>query len=227
MSGAGAVYVFINTNGQWVQDAYIKASNTGGDDLFGTALAISGDGNVLAVSARREDSNGIGVNPPAENDNSAEDTGAAYVFMREIGVWIQTSYIKPSNTVRNEFFGTSMDLSAAGDLLVVGADGEDSLATGINGDQTQGANVEVGAAYVFRRIAGTADWVQQSYVKATNSDQGILGFGRELSFGAALTLSADGSALAIGGYRDNSDATGINGDQVNQNATQSGAVYVY
>jgi hypothetical protein len=227
-AGTGAVYVFANTNGQWRQDTYVKPSNTDADDMFGSALAISADGNVLAVGARREDGGGIGVNPPAQTDNSANDAGAVYVYTRDNGLWIQTAYIKASNTVRTEFFGTALDLNDDGSLLAVGAEGEDSMAIGINGDQTQGVNVEVGAAYVFQRVPNSFNWVQLSYVKATNSDQSsYVGFGRELSFGNSVSLNGDGHTLAIGAYRDNSDATGINGDPVNENARHSGAAFVY
>jgi hypothetical protein len=113
-------------------------------------------------------------------------------------------------------------------LLVVGAFGEDSMAVGINGDQTQDINVDVGAAYVFRQLGSPADWEQLSYAKATNSDRSSAGIGgRELSFGNSLDISDDGQVLAVGAYRDNSDATGINGDQVNEDARLSGAVFVY
>ena len=225
-SGAGAVYVFVDDNGQWLEDAYIKASNTDADDLFGSTLDLSADGELLAVGARREDSNAIGVDPPGESDNSAEDSGAVYVFNREIGQWAQRAYLKASNTDRTERFGGSLSLSADGFVLAVGAEGEDSIAVGINGDQTQGINVDVGAAYVFTRVP-LGDWTQTSYVKATNSDQSSTGFGRELSFGVSVSLSDDGQALAVGAYRDNSDATGINGDEVNEDARQSGAVFLY
>ncbi|HEX4950464.1 MAG TPA: FG-GAP repeat protein, partial [Blastocatellia bacterium] len=59
------------------QQAYLKASNPGTTDEFGHALAISGD--TVVVSARFEDSNATGINGD-QNDNSATDAGAAYVF---------------------------------------------------------------------------------------------------------------------------------------------------
>jgi len=102
------------------------------------------------------------------------------------------------------------------------------MAVGINGDQAQEINVDVGATYVFRQLGSPADWEQLSYAKATNSDQSSAGIGgRELSFGNSLDMSDDGQVLAVGAYRDNSDATGINGDQVNEDARLSGAVFVY
>src|SRR5690554_5224995 len=48
---SGAVYLYQRTDGNWVPQAYIKASNAGANDLFGTSLALSADGNTLAVGA--------------------------------------------------------------------------------------------------------------------------------------------------------------------------------
>jgi hypothetical protein len=53
---AGAAYVFARTGSTWSQQAYIKAPNTDPGDWLGYALALSGDGNTLAVGAPLEDS---------------------------------------------------------------------------------------------------------------------------------------------------------------------------
>jgi hypothetical protein len=78
VTDSGAVYVFTRTGATWTQQAYVKASNTGVDDGFGTSVALSGD--TLAVGAPTEDGNGNGVNSGAEADNSASDSGAVYVL---------------------------------------------------------------------------------------------------------------------------------------------------
>src|SRR5690349_11386016 len=46
---SGAVYVFVRRNGAWAQQAYVKASNAGQSNLFGMSVAVSADGNTLAV----------------------------------------------------------------------------------------------------------------------------------------------------------------------------------
>ena len=89
-------------------------------------------------------------------------------------------------------------------------------ATGINGDQTDNSAFESGAVYVFTRTAGV--WSQQAYVKASNTEA-------EDFFGVSVALS--GGTLAVGALNESSAATGINGNQVNNGASQSGAVYVY
>src|SRR2546427_13139595 len=53
--------------------AYIKASNTGAADEFGFAVALSGDGNTLAVGATGEASAATGTG----GDHAANTAGAA------------------------------------------------------------------------------------------------------------------------------------------------------
>src|SRR5919108_293261 len=79
--GAGAVYVYTRGVAGWSQQAYIKASNTDQDDQFGFNVALSADGNTLAVSAPYEDSAATGINGN-QADNSMAKSGAVYVFTR-------------------------------------------------------------------------------------------------------------------------------------------------
>jgi len=219
-SAAGAVYVFVRDgSGAWTQQAYVKASNTGADDLFGFSLALSGDGNTLAVGAYREDSAATGIGGD-QNDNSASDAGAVYVFVRDgSGAWTQQAYVKASNTEAADFFGFSLALSDDGNTLAVEASGEDSAATGIGGDQNDNNAADAGAVYVFVRN-GSGAWTQQAYVKASNAEAADF-------FGNSLALSADGGTLAVGAYLEDSNATGIGGNQADNSAPGSGAVYVF
>src|SRR5262249_44265265 len=127
---SGAAYVFVRTGETWTQEAYLKASNTGSNDLFGQSVAISGD--TLVIGAAGESSTATGVNGN-QTDDAAASAGAAYVFARNGGSWIQEAYLKASNRGANDFFGYSVAISD--DTVVVGAPQESSHATGINGDQ--------------------------------------------------------------------------------------------
>jgi hypothetical protein len=80
--GAGAVYVFSNKNGNWAQQAYIKASNAEAGDYFGSAIDLSADGSILVVGAYAEASSATQINGD-EDDNSAPQAGAVYVFTRD------------------------------------------------------------------------------------------------------------------------------------------------
>lgn len=226
--GAGAVYVFTRSGGTWSQQAYVKASNTEAGDQFGSSVALSTDGNTLAVGAIAEDSFATGIDGDQAN-NAGTNTGAVYVFTRIGAVWTQQAYIKASNPDFSDNFGRAVALGAGGDTLAVSAPGEDSNATGINGDQANDQAGASGAVYVFVRAGST--WSQQAYVKASNTGASDL-FGTGISVSgnissSALALSTDGNTLVVGAAAEDSNATGINGDGTNNAAGGSGAAYVF
>jgi hypothetical protein len=214
---AGAVYVFVRSGTQWVPQVYLKASNARAGDAFGFAVALSADGNTLAVSANFEDSGASGIGG-AQADDSADGAGAVYVFGRRGTVWSQQAYVKASNTGEGDRFGYAVALSADGGTLAVGAIGEDSSATGIDGDPADNSAAQAGAAYVFARNG--ASWSQQAYLKASNAQAGDL-------FGFCLDLSDDGATLAVCAYDEDSSAQGVNGDQTSNASGGSGAAYVF
>ncbi len=213
----GAAYVFTRSGGIWSQQAYINASNAEPGDGFGHTVTLSADGNTLAVGSIFEDSNATGIDGN-QADNSASQSGAAYVFTRSGAVWSQQAYVKASNTGAGDLFGYAVSLSANGNTLAVGAYLEASSATGINGNQADNSAGSAGAVYAFTRT-GTV-WSQQAYVKASNTETGD-------GFGISVALSADGNALAVGAYTESSNATGINGNQTDNSASQSGAAYTF
>jgi hypothetical protein len=205
----------------WKQAAYIKASNPGEGHQFGYAVALSGDGNTLAVGAQMEDSGATGINGN-QADHSVFSAGALYVFARSaIGSWSQQAYVKASNPRADDQFGSAVALSADGNTLAVSAPYENSGATGINGNQTDTSMADAGAVYVFARSGST--WSQQAYVKASNTGEKDEGD----QFGYSIALSGDGNMLAVGAIGEDSSATGVNGDQANNAANGSGAVYLF
>ena len=199
----GAVYAFFRTGTNWLQQAYIKASDAGTHthENFGYSVSLSVDGNTLAVS-----------NPMFK----------LYVFIRSGSSWSQQAYVKPSNWTNTtgllDVVGNSVSLSADGNTIAIGRKSDPSNATEINGDQTDSSAGGSGAVYIYTR-SGTI-WSQQAYIKASNvatSDQ----------FGYSVSLSADGNGLAVGAIGEDSNTTGINSDQTNNSASSSGAAYVF
>jgi hypothetical protein len=225
---AGAVYVYTRGGGSWAQQAYLKASNAGSGDHFGNAVALSADGNTLAVGAFWESSGATGVNGD-QNDNSIPQAGAVYVFTRSSGAWTQQAYIKASNTGRRgegllpgegDQFGFSIALSGDGNTLAVGAGSEDGAAQGAASNPQNDSFNSAGAVYVFSRTGGV--WTQQAYVKADASTNTGLGD----QFGYAVSLNADGTTLAVGVYDESGSSRTINGP-VDRGRGGSGAVYVF
>lgn len=211
---AGAAYLFRRgPDGDWQQEAYVKASNTGDGDELGGAVAISGQ--LAAVAASGENGGAAGVDGD-ELDNSLLDAGAVYLFERDDSDrWSQVAYIKASNPDSNDRFGASIALD--GNLLVVGAPGEDSAALGVDGNELDNSRSDAGAAYVFERDTD-GDWFQVAYIKATNT-------GDDDFFGSAVALQ--GNVLAVGAPGENSSATGIDGDELDNSLANAGATYVF
>ena len=208
---AGAVYVYTRSGATWLQQAYVKASNTRPSAIFGYSIALSGD--TLAVGSYQESSGATGVNG-SQADTSAPNSGAVYVFTRSGTTWAQQAYVKASNTRPGALFGVAVALS--GDTLAVGSYNESSNATGINGNQADTSSASAGAVYVFTRSG--AAWSQQAYVKASNTRA-------VASFGSSVALSGD--TLAVGSSNESSGATGIDGNQLDTSGPGAGAVYVF
>jgi hypothetical protein len=224
-SGSGAVYVFVRNGNIWSQQAYLKASNTDAFDHFGRSVSISE--NTLVVSAPREDSDATGVNGD-ENDNSATNSGAAYVFVRIGNTWSQQAYLKSSNTFGlkkvNPFGGFGTSVSVSGNTLVIGDPSESSAARDVNGDQNDNSAPGSGASYVFVRNGNT--WSQQAYLKASNTAiERDLVFRNGDGFGASVSIS--GNTLVVGAASEDSNATGVNGNQDDNSEDNSGAAYIF
>ncbi len=199
-ANSGAAYVFQhNADNSW-SEKYLKAANAETQDSFGSSVALSRDGKVVAVGAPYESSNG------SATDNSRANSGAAYVFAAATGA--QQAYLKASTIAAQDNFGAALALDSTGTTLAVGAPYESSTAK------------DAGATYVFSRADANASWGPSPRVKAQNSDQND-------DFGMALALSGDGHTLVVGAIGESSKATGVNGDQSDNSMDGVGAAYVF
>jgi len=170
-SNQGAVYVFDWSGSAWIErTTALTASDAGASDYFGTTVALSADGTVLAVGA-------FGWDGPG-----GDDQGAVYVFDWSGSAWVErTTALTASDAGKSDYFGISVALSADGTVLAIGA---------YSWDGPGGANQ--GAVYVF-------DWSGSAWVERTTaltaSDAGAYDY-----FGMYVALSADGSVLAVGAH---------------------------
>ena len=217
-SESGAVYVFKRSGTTWAQEAYIKAPNANAGDSFGYSVAISGD--TIVVGANGEDSNQTTITngTSASTDNSALSAGAVYVFKRTGTNWAQEAYIKAPNAEAGDSFGYSVAIS--GDTIVVGANGEDSLQDSVtNGTTASASNIasSSGAAYVFKRTGTT--WAQEAFIKAPNVD---------VSDGFGKSVAISGDSILVSADKEDSNQTTVTVNATsNNNASDSGAVYLY
>ncbi|WP_264408092.1 hypothetical protein [Vibrio owensii] len=214
---SGAVYVYRKTNGIWNEVAYLKAPNADDKDEFGYAIALSGDGNTLAVSTINEASSATGIDGN-QFDNLAPASGAVYLYVNSGSSWQSQAYIKSSNSNLVDSFGFSVSLDSGGTTLLVGAPGESSSAQSINGDETDNTGSLSGAAYVFE--LQNNQWAQTAYLKSTNSD-------KLDSFGYDVSLSEDGLTAIVGSPGEDSNTTSVNGDEMDNSSDNSGAAYVF
>lgn len=212
-ANAGAVYIFVRDDqGNWSQQAYIKASNPGASDDFGRYLDL--DQDTLVVGATREDSSNSGVNGTPSDANTTDNYGAAYVFERDSNAnWSQTAYLKAGNPGTGDLFGF---VSLSNDVIAVGAPGENSQTQGINTTPDNNGSFN-GAVYIFARNS-QGNWQQEAYIKSShNLDADYFG----------ISVSLSGDTLAVSAAGDDNTNTGINPNTSFSSGQNSGAVYIY
>lgn len=182
--GRGAAYVYRHNGSSWVLDKRLTASDGDKFDAFGTAVAISGEGNHVLVGATGED------RPDAGGTVLAN--GAVYAYTYTGANWAETDKIRPFADYQNDVFhkfGSSIAVDHFGNTAVIGAPGADPIAK------------DEGAAYIFTR-AGTA-WTKI----ATLTD--IYG-GEGDEFGTSVAIDGNGAVVMVGApYADtNADDAG-------------------
>lgn len=222
-SNAGSAYVFVRSGALWSKETYLQPLATPPVSAgmfqaidFGASVALSANGDTLAVGAPNENSAATGLGGDA-TDTTAPGAGAAFLFSRSAATWSQDVYVKAPNTRKMAGFGSAVALSADGRELAVGSPGESSAARGLDGDAADTNAPGAGALYVFARSAA---WSQRAYLKASTSQA-------DSNAGRAVAVSADGATIAIGAPHESSNAKGVNGDQSNAFANGSGAAYVF
>ena|GEM_PF-1176658 len=226
LSGLGAAYVFVNSNGTWTQEAKLLASDGAANDHFGHSVAISGD--TAVISARNARTNGLA------------DVGAAYVFVNSSGIWSQQAKLLPEPLSAGDYFGSSIVIDADPSLrVVIGSTRAAYAWINSNGTWHQeakllpfdgnpwgrrfGSSVAIadetvvvgapeeddsgedsGAAYVFINSSGT--WSPQAKLLAS-------GGAEDDYFGTSLAI--EGDTAVIGAFRDD------------DNGESSGSAYVF
>ncbi|GAB4024579.1 hypothetical protein GCM10028809_02090 [Spirosoma gilvum] len=191
LSEAGSAYVFSQNQGganNWGQVKKLVASDRGAGDRFGSSVAINGGQIVIGAYGDDKDASG---------GNTLNLAGSAYVFSQDQGGtdnWGQVKKLVAADRGAEDGFGVSVSIS--GDLIVVGAAGEDQDATGAN------TLSFAGSAYVFSRSQGGADnWRQVKKLVAADR----AAFDR---FGASVGIS--GSQIVVGAFDEAEDASGGN-----------------
>ena len=142
--------------GTWSQQAFLKASNTGPNDWFGSRAALSGDGNMAVLGASLEDG--------AARASTASRTTTTRPRLARCMSSPHRHDVEPAGLRQGrEHRGVrrvrgSVALSRDGRTLVVTAHGEDGASNGVGGNQADNGAEEAGAAYVLQQLGGGGSW---------------------------------------------------------------------
>jgi len=160
-SVANSGVVFVYTGGSYATETKVSGSDAVGGDRFGYSVACSSDASVIVTGAYLADDPTLG-----------STTGVVYVFSG-------TSYgtetkLNASDATAVANYGWSVDCSADGSIIVVGAR---------LGDDTGGT--ATGVVYIY---SGT-NWATETKI------DGVTGGNQ---FGFSVSCSLDGYTVAIG-----------------------------
>ncbi len=165
---SGAAYVFNRTGDSWSQQAKLIADDGAAGDLFGIRVAVSG--NTAVIGAARD-------------DDKAENSGSAYVFVRDGATWRQQAKLTADDGAANDRFGTRVKIQ-----------GETAVVSAILGDAQ---TADVGAAYVFTRSGKT--WEQRAKLFASDgAPNDVFGWGVALD-GDTVMIGAPTSIITLPG----------------------------
>jgi hypothetical protein len=170
----GAAYTYKRTSeGAWVEDARLLASDASAPAGFGAkvAIVVSSEGIPFTLAGAPSDS---------------DQQGAAYAFRRTPdGTWVEEAKLVEPDPEPDTggLFGRAVALAETpeGDILAL---------AGELGDQ--GSGIQSGAGYVFRR-AGNGTWTFEAKLTAADGQSG-----QRLGWSVALAAApAVGSTVAV------------------------------
>jgi uncharacterized repeat protein (TIGR01451 family) len=170
-SVAGAAWIFTRSGGVWSQQGPKLVGTGTAGALQGSAVSLSADGNTAIVGGPGD--SGVAIM------NFLSSQGAAWIFARSSGVWIQQG---------SKLVGTGGDGAQQGQSVSLSGDGNTAI---VGGPADGGAP---GAVWIFRRSGGV--WGQQGSKLLGTGAAGAAGQGQSVS------LSADGSTAVAGGPYD-------------------------
>jgi hypothetical protein len=150
-SQAGAAFIYERTPSGWMEVQKLMAGDAAPSDLFGSAVAISGD--TVAVTA------------PNKKVGNLTQAGAAYIFVRGASGWVESAKVVSNDPSWLGGFGNYVTLWQ-GDRLLVAKYFDGQVAS------------YSGAVYVFDR-QGTS-WAQTAKLKASDAKESD-NFGQSVS----------------------------------------------
>ena len=167
---ARSVKVYDYNGSSWEQKGN-KIYGEYGLDNIGTCLSLSSNGNYLAIGAD-------------DNPDNGTNSGHVRVFEYLSGYWSQVGN-DIDGEAANDYSGRSVDINSAGNIVAIGAEGNDG--NGTNSGQVR----------VFENINGT--WTQLG-IDIDGEAAGDL-------FGCSVDLNSTGNILAVGAKENDGSAS--------------------
>jgi len=159
-SGGGRVFTFRKIGANWVHETVIIPSDSEDLDRFGASIDV--DGNVLVVSAYRN------------NHEAILNAGSVYVLRNNGNTWQEEIKITASDDAEDDFFGFSLDVHA--NTILIGAPNKDL-----------GGHGGMGASYLFYHDG--VQWLEQAKSIPDNPLQnGVLFFGNSVALSDSRML---------------------------------------
>jgi hypothetical protein len=173
---AGHVRIYTLDNSIWYQVGNDIDGEASGDD-FGRDISLNSDASIIAIGA-------------SGNDDSGSNSGHARVYELILGSWSQIGQ-DLDGEADNDYFGKSVSLNSAGNVLAVG---------GYMNDANNQTTPNKGHVMVFNNVGGS--W----YQVGTDID----GEAANNYSGASICLNSSGSRIVIGApfNADNGSASG-------------------
>ena len=156
------------------------------DDYFGWSVSLSSDGSIVAIGTFENNGN----------------TGEVRVYQNNLGTWTQigADIDKEAADIK---FGYSVSLSSNGSIVAIGVTEDD------------GNGIDVGYVRVYQNNSGIWTQIGADIDGGTIDEEIAYGF-----TGKSLSLSSDGSIVAIGATGD--EENGINAGHVRVYQNNSG-----
>jgi len=208
----GYVSVYQNQSGNWNQIGS-RLNNINTNNTIIISVSLSSDGNILAVGA------------PSTNS-----VGSVIIYQNQSGNWIQIGNTLNGINI-GDYFGKSISLSSDGNTLAVGAPvnnnntGYVSVYKNNSGNWTQIGNtlngININETFGNSVSLSSDGNILAIGVPSTNSTGSVMiyknnsgvwtrigstltGVALNSFFGSSVSLSSDGSIVAIGAYGENS-----------------------
>jgi len=162
---AGAAYVFERHGDRWQEAATLTPADAASAQLFGRSVAIEADTAVITA--------------PNDFDRQGVGEGAAYVFERTDGGWVEQQRLAPADEMTWEVFGATLALA------------EETAVMGSPNDGTDHPNLSAGSVWVYER---TGDgWTLETRLVASDRDKDDL-------FGSGVAVADD--TIVVGAMGD-------------------------